>query len=200
MGVRWSVASPLRDRHVAALLEERGVSGDHARLQRGVGHDSPRWAEAGPRRPRAVGGRGRMDETDIRGTGPWDARERAVDQHGQTIAGLCPAKRSGTRQAVGRGQAAPGRAHAVLVHVRRAAWRRRLATGRVTGKAQDLASSRMVPRSGRKIKPTFPVSPCRFFATVSSTARAGGVAIRSWASVSNSTTSAAYSRSPLSLN
>src|SRR5215510_12060681 len=77
---------------------------------------------------------------------------------------------------------------------------REIVTRRVTGNAHGLASSRIVPRSGRKIKPTFPVSPCRFFATVSSTARAGGVGLCSWASVRNSTTSAAYSRSPLSLS
>src|SRR5215831_10120622 len=77
---------------------------------------------------------------------------------------------------------------------------REIVTRCVTGHAHDLASSRMVPRSGRKISPTLPVSPCRFFATVSSTARAGGVAWRSWASVRNSTTSAAYSKSPLSLS
>src|SRR5215470_17553921 len=77
---------------------------------------------------------------------------------------------------------------------------RQIVTRRVTRTAHDLASSRMVPRSGRKISPTLPVSPCRFFATVTSTARAGGVVIRSWASVRNSTTSAAYSRSPLSLS
>src|SRR5262249_3681402 len=77
---------------------------------------------------------------------------------------------------------------------------REIVTGRVSEHAHGLASSRIVPRSGRKINPTLPVSPCRFFATVSSTARAGGVAIRSWASVRNSTTSAAYSRSPLSLS
>src|SRR2546426_10548462 len=78
--------------------------------------------------------------------------------------------------------------------------KRQIVTGRVRGHTHGLASSRSVPRSGRKINPTFPVSPCRFFATVRSTARAGGVAIRSWASVRNTTTSAAYSRSPLSLS
>src|SRR5438874_7767922 len=72
--------------------------------------------------------------------------------------------------------------------------------GQREGNAHNLASWCIVPRSGRKITPTFPVSPCRFFATVRSTARAGGVARRSWASVRNSTTSAAYSRSPLSLS
>src|SRR6266851_1016716 len=78
--------------------------------------------------------------------------------------------------------------------------KREVVTRRVTGNAHGLDSSRIVPRSGRKITPTLPVSPCRFFATVSSTARAGRVAIRSCASVRNTTTSAAYSRSPLSLS
>ena len=44
----------------------------------------------------------------------------------------------------------------------------------------------MVPMSGRKINPTLPVSPGRFFATVSSTARAGGVALRQWHRVTDS--------------
>src|SRR5262249_27398104 len=77
---------------------------------------------------------------------------------------------------------------------------RQIVTGRIRGHAHGLASSRIVPRSGRKINPTFPLSPWRLFATVSSTARAGGVAICSCASVRNTTTSAAYSRSPLSLS
>jgi hypothetical protein len=33
MGVRWSVASPLSDRHVEELMEERGVSVDYATVQ-----------------------------------------------------------------------------------------------------------------------------------------------------------------------
>lgn len=41
VGGRWSVAYPLSERHVAALLEEGGVSVDHAILQRWVGTDSP---------------------------------------------------------------------------------------------------------------------------------------------------------------
>jgi hypothetical protein len=34
MGVRWSVASPVRDRHGEARMEERGVPVDHATIQR----------------------------------------------------------------------------------------------------------------------------------------------------------------------
>ena len=36
LGVRWSVASPLSTRHVEARMEERGVHGDHATMNRWV--------------------------------------------------------------------------------------------------------------------------------------------------------------------
>ena len=64
MGVRWSLASPLRSRPVAGLLEERGVPSDHAPLQRGGVHDRPQRAEAFHRRQRPVWGSGRLDETE----------------------------------------------------------------------------------------------------------------------------------------
>src|SRR5712691_5935182 len=108
--------------------------------------------------------------------------------------------------AVGAVERAQGAQHVATFADNRAAGgevgfgQRPILTERVTRNAHTCASSLMVPRSGRKMSPTLPVSPCRFFATVSSTARAGGVAIRSCASVRNSTTSAAYSRSPLSLS
>jgi putative transposase len=41
MGVRWSVAYPLSDRHVEELMEERGVPIDHATIQRWVVTYSP---------------------------------------------------------------------------------------------------------------------------------------------------------------
>lgn len=77
---------------------------------------------------------------------------------------------------------------------------RQIFTGRISGHVHGLASWCMVSRAGRKSNPTFSVSPYRFFATVCSTARAGGVAICSWASVRNNTTSAAYRKSLLSLS
>ena len=36
MGVRWYVAYPLSTRHVAELMEERGVDVDHATINRWV--------------------------------------------------------------------------------------------------------------------------------------------------------------------
>ena len=57
MGVRWYVAYPLSYWHVEALLEERGVEGDHATIQRGVVQYRPRLEEAaGPARSRHPGG------------------------------------------------------------------------------------------------------------------------------------------------
>ncbi len=41
MGVRWYVAYPLSYRHVEELMEERGVSVDHATIQRWVVKYSP---------------------------------------------------------------------------------------------------------------------------------------------------------------
>ena len=65
MGVRWSVASPLNPRPVAALREARGVELAHATLPRWVLTDSPPLAAAFPHRQRPGWGRGRRDKTYI---------------------------------------------------------------------------------------------------------------------------------------
>ena len=85
MGVRWYVAYPLSTRHVEELMAERGVSVDHATINRWVIKYSPQLEEAFHRRQRSVWGSGRMDETDIKGNGPWYYLYRAVDKAGQTI-------------------------------------------------------------------------------------------------------------------
>ena len=54
MGVRWYVAYPLSYRHVEELMEERGVSVDHATIQRWVVKYSPLLEEAFHRRKRPV--------------------------------------------------------------------------------------------------------------------------------------------------
>jgi len=64
--VRWYVAYPLRTRDVEELMQERGVSVDHATVNRWVITYSPPLEEAFPRRKRPVWVRWRMDETDIR--------------------------------------------------------------------------------------------------------------------------------------
>src|SRR5262245_13826681 len=85
MGVRWYVAYPLSYRHVDELMEERGVSVDHAPVQRWVVKYSPQLEEAFHHRKRSVGRRWRMDETYIRVKGEWRYLYRAVDKTGQTI-------------------------------------------------------------------------------------------------------------------
>jgi putative transposase len=85
MGVRWYVAYPLSYRHVEELMEERGVSVDHATIQRWVVKYSSQLEEAFHRRKRPVGRSWRMDETYIRVKGAWRYLYRAVDKSGQTI-------------------------------------------------------------------------------------------------------------------
>jgi putative transposase len=84
-GVRWYVAYPLSTRHVEELRQERGVSVDHATINRWVIKYSPQLEEAFHRRKRPAGSSWRMDETYIRIKGEWRYLYRAVDKPGQTI-------------------------------------------------------------------------------------------------------------------
>jgi putative transposase len=85
MGVRWYVAYPLSTRQVEELMAERGVTVDHATINRWVIKYSPQLEEAFHRRKRSVWIRWRMDETYIRVKGEWRYLYRAVDKNGQTI-------------------------------------------------------------------------------------------------------------------
>jgi putative transposase len=85
MGVHWYAAYPLSYRHVEELMEERGVSVDHATIQRWVVKYSSQLEKAFHRRKRRVGHSWRMDETYIRVKGEWRYLYRAVDTQGQTI-------------------------------------------------------------------------------------------------------------------
>jgi putative transposase len=84
-GVRWYIAYPLSYRHVEELMAERGVSVDHATINRWVLKYSPQLEEVFHYRKRPVGKSWRMDETYIRVKGEWCYVYRAVDKHGQTI-------------------------------------------------------------------------------------------------------------------
>jgi putative transposase len=83
--VRWSVAYPLSTRHVEELMQERGVSVDHATVNRWIIKYSPQLEAAFHRRKRPVWLSWRMDETYIRVKGQWFYLYRAVDKTGQTI-------------------------------------------------------------------------------------------------------------------
>jgi putative transposase len=83
--VRWYLAYPLSYRQLEELMQERGVSVDHATINRWVLKYTPRLEEAFHRRRRPVGRSWRMDETYIKVKGEWRYLYRAVDKSGQTI-------------------------------------------------------------------------------------------------------------------
>jgi putative transposase len=66
-------------------MEERGVSVDHATINRWVVKYSPQLDEAFHRHKRSVWRSWRMDETYIKVKGQWYYLYRAVDKTGQTI-------------------------------------------------------------------------------------------------------------------
>ena len=82
---RWYMAYPLSYRHVEELMAERGVSVDHATINRWVLKYSPQLEEVFHHRKRPVGNSWRMDETYIRVKGKRCYLYWAVDKHGQTI-------------------------------------------------------------------------------------------------------------------
>jgi putative transposase len=83
--LRWYVAYPLSTRHVEELMQERGVSVDHATVNRWVIKYGPPLEAVFHRRKRPVGRSWRMDETYITIRGQWRYLYRAVDKAGQTI-------------------------------------------------------------------------------------------------------------------
>ena len=93
--VRWSVAYPLSYRHVEELRQERGVSVDHATVNRWVLKYSPQLEEAFHRGKHPVWISWRMDETYIKVKGQWRDLYRAVDKSGQTIDFLLTEQRDG---------------------------------------------------------------------------------------------------------
>jgi putative transposase len=93
MGVCWYAAYPLSYRHVEELMQERGVSVDHATINRWVLKYSALLEAAFHHRKRPVWLSWRMDETYIRIKGQWYYLYRAVDKIGQTIDFLLTAQR-----------------------------------------------------------------------------------------------------------
>jgi putative transposase len=83
--VRWYVAYPFSYRQVEELMQERGVSVDHATINRWVLKYAPQLEEAFHRCKRPVWLSWRMDGTYIKVRGHWRYLYRAVDKTGQTI-------------------------------------------------------------------------------------------------------------------
>jgi putative transposase len=84
-GVRWYVAYPISYRQLEEMMQERGVSVDHATLNRWVIKYAPEFEKQFRRRQQPVGKSWRMDETYVRVKGQWKYLYRAVDKDGQTV-------------------------------------------------------------------------------------------------------------------
>lgn len=86
MAVRWYLAYALSYRHIEELMAERGLSVDHATVNRWVVQYAPLLEESfRQRHKKFVGSSWRMDETTIKIKGEWHYLYRAVDKEGQTI-------------------------------------------------------------------------------------------------------------------
>ena len=84
-GVRWYVAYSISYRQLEEMMKERGVTVDHATLNRGVIKYAPKVEEAFRAQQLLVGRSGRMDETYGRIKGQWTYVYCAVDKAGHTV-------------------------------------------------------------------------------------------------------------------
>lgn len=79
--VRYAVSY----RDLEEIMAERGVSIDHATLNRWVVKYSPDIAKTAQQKKQSTAGSWRMDETYIKVKGKWMYLYRAVDKHGKTL-------------------------------------------------------------------------------------------------------------------
>ena len=94
MAVRWYVAYALSYRDIEELMAERGVTVDHATLNRWVIHYSPLLENAFRKKhKRKMGSSWCMDETYIKIKGAWHYLYRAVDKEGDTVDFMLSVKR-----------------------------------------------------------------------------------------------------------
>ncbi len=86
--VRWSLASPLRDRQGEELRQECGGRATRRPSSGESCRTGPPCKPRGHRRQCPVGRSWRLDETSIRSTGEWRYLDRAVAKQGRPIACL----------------------------------------------------------------------------------------------------------------
>lgn len=83
--VFFYVRYPVSYRDLQEILAERGISVDHATLNRWVVRYSPQIATQAQMRKRPTASSWRVDETYIKVKGKWTYLYRAVDRDGQTL-------------------------------------------------------------------------------------------------------------------
>ena len=91
--IRWYLAYPLSYRNIEEMMQERGITIDHATINRWVLKYSPLLEAKARKHSKPVVGSWRFDETYIKVKGKWKYLYRAVDKNGHTIDFLLTAKR-----------------------------------------------------------------------------------------------------------
>jgi len=92
--VRWYVAYALSYRNIEEMMKERGISVDHATINRWViKYAALLEKEFRGKHKRPTGMSWRMDETYVKNKGKWGFLYRAVDKEGDTVDFMFSAKR-----------------------------------------------------------------------------------------------------------
>lgn len=144
--VRWYLAYNLSLRNLEEMMSERGVSVDHATVQRWVNRYSPELLERFNLRKRSVSRKWHVDETYIKVRGRWTYLYRAIDSNGDTVEFWFSERRNLTaaKRFLRKALKSHGRPERIVID------------GSQTNREAILscdATNQLEDRSGRKLKP-----------------------------------------------